>query len=96
MSKRSRYTAVILAALILTVSFSAAFFALHEHTHSCVGENCPLCAASALCRTFFKALYVAFTALSAVLLCLIALKLSLKSILISGDTPVMLKVKMTD
>lgn len=96
MSKRSRYTAVILAALILTVSFSAAFFALHEHTHSCVGENCPLCAASALCRTFFKALDVGFAIPAAVALCLLTLKCLLKSIPVSGDTPVMLKVKMTD
>ena len=95
MSKRIRYTAVILAAVLLTVSFAAAFFALHEYNHEC-GENCPLCAACALFRTVLKTLDVDYAILSAVLLCLIILKLLLKPISVSGDTPVMLKVKMTD
>ena len=95
MSKRIRYSAVLLAVAVLIFSFAAAFFALHEYNHEC-GENCPICAAGVFLKTVFKSVYIAFYVSAAVAAFSFALKPLSDLTSFLKNTPVMLKVKMTD
>lgn len=49
MSKRNRVLTVLLAAAVLFVMLSSAFFIAIEADHNCTGEDCPVCCQIEVC-----------------------------------------------
>ena len=64
MKKLHCVLAVLLAALVLLAIFTSLFFLLHESEHDCAGEDCPICAAIAVCRQILKQLTKLFVAVA--------------------------------
>lgn len=54
MSKRNRVLTVLLAAAVLFVMLSSAFYVAIEADHDCVGEDCPICCQISVCENMLK------------------------------------------
>ena len=56
MTKKTRITALLLAAAILTVMLCSAFYLALEAGHDCIGDGCAICCQIAVCRNVLKKL----------------------------------------
>lgn len=97
---RSRRVAALLisALLVLALLLSAAFVLLEQH-HECTGEHCAICAAVTNTIAFLKAEASVFlpTAGAFVALCSVVLLAAILQLPdIPGQSPVSLKVKLSD
>lgn len=54
MTKKTRITALLLAAAILTVMLCSAFYLALEAGHDCIGDGCAICCQIAVCRNVLK------------------------------------------
>ena len=95
MNRKTRLTALFLAAIMLLFAFTALSLIFHKNSHNCT-DDCPVCAAISFCRDTLRTvctLYLIFAAI----LCLAALSvLSASKQRTVLATPVLLKVKMTN
>ena len=56
MTKKTRITALLLAAAVLTVMLCSAFYLALEAGHDCIGDGCAICCQIAVCRNVLKKL----------------------------------------
>ena len=94
MNRKTRFTALILAVLVLLFAFTAMAFVFHEHSDC--ADDCPICAAIAFCRNILKAVCVVFAVFSVSLFFAAVTCKTAKINRAAMPTPVLLKVKMTD
>lgn len=97
MSKQKLLSITVIFMLCLVVMFSSYYIA-SENNHDCSGENCPICFQINMCESTVKSIgtgvaAAAFTAVAVFVLILSSLKNS-DSFLF--ETPVSLKVKLTN
>ena len=95
MQKVKKLLSAFLALVVLCTFVSSVFFILHEADHDCSGENCPICAMAAVCRSFISALCVTAVIFSCSLLCgAFARALRITYVKAGKFTPVSLRVKL--
>lgn len=95
MVTKRRFAAAILAALVLVALTASLFIVVHAAHHDCSGDDCPVCAAAAVCRDTLKTLSGAlavFAAVASVCFAVILITSYIASLRI--ETPVSLKVKL--
>ncbi len=98
MTKRNRIIALVLAAIVfLTVAFSLCVIAV-EAGHDCHGEDCPVCELIAVCENNIRgmSLILVFVSLMVALALLRPLPRVDRVFLCGSQTPVSLKVKLTN
>ncbi len=96
MTKHKRLAAVIFAVLVLVALMTSLFFMSSEADHDCIGEDCPVCAVIALCRTTLETLCGLLIAAALAFACcrFAALLLSVRRVPAYLKTPITLKVKL--
>ena len=95
MQKVKKLLSAFLALVVLCTFFSSVFFIIHEADHDCNGENCPVCAAITVCRSFISALCVTAVIFACSLLCGAFARVLRVIYVRSGKfTPVSLRVKL--
>lgn len=62
MTKQKRMLALVMAAAILFVVLTSAFFIAAEADHDCIGDGCEICCQINVCRTVLKGLALAVIA----------------------------------
>ena len=62
MAKQKRMLALVMAAAILFIVLTSAFFIAAEATHDCIGGGCKICCQINVCCTVLKALALAVIA----------------------------------
>ncbi len=98
MKKRNRIIALLLAVIVLFVmAFSLAVVAA-EADHECCGEDCPICEIIAICENNIKglSLILVFVSLMVALALLGAFIRETRKFRYQSQTPVSLKVKLTN
>ena len=96
--KRNRIIALVLAAIVFfTFAFSVCVIAT-EAGHDCHGENCPICEIIAICENNIKglSLILVFVSLMVALALLGAFIRETRKLRYQSQTPVSLKVKLTN
>ena len=96
MVKLRRGFAVILAVLILFSILASFFWIIHETDHDCLGEDCPICSALAVCwktLTQFSKLFLVIAVCSVLIKGVLFLAFAFCR-LKSKITPVSLNVKL--
>jgi hypothetical protein len=98
MVTKRRFAAAILAALVLVAVTASLLAVVCEADHDCIGEDCPICAAVAVCqnnlKTFSGALAVFTAAAASVYSAVIFITVFNASL--HNETPISLKVKLLD
>ena len=96
MAKRHRFTAAVLAVLVLVTMTAALFIIAHEADHDCVGEDCPICAVISCCHNSLKTLSDAIAVFAVIVLSAgAAVSLgTLPTVAFRTETPILLKVKL--
>ena len=70
MAKRNRCLALVMAAAILFVMLTSAFFIAAEADHDCIGDGCEICCQVNVCHAVLKSLaLIAITAVFAAAVC---------------------------
>ena len=96
--KRNRIIALVLAAIVFfTFAFSVCVIAT-EAGHDCHGENCPICEIIAICENNIKglSLILVFVSLMVALALMRTFLRDTRAFLCQSQTPVSLKVKLTN
>lgn len=98
MTKETRITAAVLAALAVLVMLSSAFFIVAHADHDCTGEDCPVCEQICACAKSFRRFAFAALIASAVitLVCACDIHLGGKACAFAPSTPILLKVKLSN
>ncbi len=98
MKKRNRIIALLLAVIVLFImAFSLAVVAA-EADHECCGEDCPICELIAVCENNFRgmSLILVFVSLLVALALMRTFLRDTHAFLCQSQTPVSLKVKLTN
>lgn len=97
MSKK-KLLAVTIVCMLCSVLMFSAFFIASENNHDCSGENCPICFQINMCESTVKSVGTGIAAaafMAAVVFVLILNNLNSSDPFLF-ETPVSLKVKLTD
>jgi len=98
MAKRNRCLALVMAAAILFVMLTSAFFIAAEAGHDCIGDGCEICCQVNICRAVLKglaliAIAAVFAAAACAALCAVFAAWQEQ---VRNFTLVSLKVKLSD
>ena len=98
MAKRNRCLALVMAAAILFVMLTSAFFIAAEADHDCIGDDCEICCQINVCRAVLKglaliAIAAVFAAAACAALCAVFAACREQT---RNFTLVSLKVKLSD
>lgn len=97
MSKQ-KYLSVMIVFMLCSVLMFSAFYLVSENNHECSGENCPVCFQISMCESTVKSIGTGIAVATTVAVVVFVLILnnlnSTDSFLF--ETPVSLKVKLTD
>ncbi len=98
MAKRNRIIAFALAAIVIFVMAFSLYIVAAEAHHDCCGEHCPVCELIAVCENNIKtiALILVFVTLIAALSLSYRVSGTFRGILCYAQTPITLKVKLTN
>lgn len=98
MGKRTKIAAVLLVVTALFFMLGSALFIAAEADHDCVGEGCTICHQISICRNTLKNLTIAASAaaFAAAFPYMPCRGSSARTDCVQSDTPVSLKVKLTN
>lgn len=96
MAKKRILIAVAFAAFVLFAVMASALVIAHEADHDCAGDDCPVCAAIAICQNTLKTLGYALGVVAFITVCIVFLRFlrSLFRAVSFNHSPVLLKVKL--
>ncbi len=94
--KRVKFTACIMAVLMLFYMLIMFYFVASHADHDCKGEDCPICACIHQCENNIRGMGNAAITATAVLIpfCAALLSMSLGVLTFISDTPVSRKVRL--
>lgn len=98
MKKRNRIIALLLAVIVLFIMAFSLVIVAAEANHECCGENCPICEIIAICENNIKglSLILVFVSLMVALALMRTFLRDTRAFLCQSQTPVSLKVKLTN
>lgn len=98
MGRRKKIAAVLLIVTVLFFMLGSALFIAAEADHDCAGEGCPICHQISICRNTLKNLSIAVSvaAFAAAFTDIPCRGSFARSDCAQSDTPVSLKVKLTN
>lgn len=98
MKKRNRIIALLLAVIFLFIMAFSLVIVAAEADHECCGEDCPICEIIAICENNIKGLsmILVFVSLMVALALLGAFIRETRKLRYQSQTPVSLKVKLTN
>lgn len=98
MKKRNRIIALLLAVIVLFIMASSLVIVAAEADHECCGEDCPICEIIAICENNIKglSLILVFVSLMVALALPGAFIRETRKFRYQSQTPVSLKVKLTN
>ncbi len=98
MKKRNRIIALLLAVIFLFIMAFSLVIVAAEADHECCGEDCPICEIIAICENNIKglSLILVFVSLMVALALLGAFIRETRKLRYQSQTPVSLKVKLTN
>ena len=98
MNHKRRLAALVFAALFLITVITSLFVIAHEADHTCIGEDCAVCALVSVCQHTIRTLCSALIAAACAVGCFGFLRIAdgFGSIQAHQKTPVSLKVKLSN